>query len=71
MARNLSDKEWELLDKTFQTLKPVSSLFESDRRIYHYLERVYSYVTRSPDREVCQLVYKQIEQLFPNVRVLC
>ena len=70
LVQNFSDKEWELLNKALESLKPVSGLFENDRRIYHYLERVYSYVTRSSDREICQLVYRQIEELFPNVKLI-
>lgn len=39
---------------------------ETDRRIGHYLERIYSYTNRVGHRGPCRLTLKKIEDLFPS-----
>lgn len=63
---NLSDKDWNILIKFLDAIKPIKAQLENDRRITHYLERIFSYINRVGHRGPCSLTLKKLEDLFPK-----
>jgi hypothetical protein len=62
-----SDKDWSYLLKYFELLRPIRKQLESDRRVSHYLERIYSYLYRNSHKNSCSLIIRKLSDLFPNV----
>ena len=65
--QNSSDKDWNLLGKYFESLRPIKSHIEHDRRVAHYLERIYSYTNRTCHRDSSALILNKLADLFPHV----
>ena len=65
-----SYKDWYLLSDYIDSAKPLKSYLESDRRVNHYIERIFYYTNRAPDREPCSFVLKQINDIFSNVKLI-
>ncbi len=61
-----NDKDWNVLIKYLDSLRPLRKCVENDRRIAHYLERIYSYTNRVGHRGPCRLTLKKLEDLFPS-----
>ena len=65
--QNSSDKDWSLLVKYFESLRPIKGHIENDRRVAHYLERIYSYTNRTCHRDSSALILNKLADLFPHV----
>ena len=46
-------------------MRPIKRHVENDRRISHYIERIYAYTNRVSHRGPCRLALKKLEDLFP------
>ena len=55
------------MNECLQVVKPLSKHIENDRRLNHYLERIFFYTNRSNARESCNQVLDSIASLFPQV----
>ena len=60
-----SDKDWNILCKYFDTLTPIRRHVENDRRMAHYLERIFAYTNRASNRTVCRQALNRLDQMFP------
>jgi hypothetical protein len=67
---DFSDQDWNFLNELFTTLNPISSHLEGDRRLNHYLERIYFYANRVMHRYCCSNVLNQLVEMFPQVNLL-
>ena len=47
---------------------PISRHLEGDRRLNHYLERIYFYSNRVMHRYCCSRVLDQLVVMFPQVK---
>ena len=67
---NLSDNDWKLLKDLLEIIKPISKHLESDKRLSHYLERIYFYSNRVIHRENCVNVLNLVTNMFPQVSLV-
>lgn len=62
-----SDQDWKTLNELINSLKKLSKYLDNDRRLYHYLERIYFYTSRALEREQCKNVFESLTDVFPKV----
>lgn len=61
-----TDDAWQNLSSCFQQIQPMIEEFESDRRLYHYLERIYFYSCRAVYRKSCSDLLDLVSSMFPE-----
>lgn len=63
-----SDEDWIMLYDHFSTLQSIASFLESDKRIVHYLERLF-YVANKPSyqNEHTLNLINLLTEMFPMV----
>lgn len=47
-------------------MRPIGKYIENDRRMAHYLERIFAYTNRVSHRGPCRLALKKLDDLFPR-----
>jgi hypothetical protein len=48
-------------------MKKCCKFLEKDRRLNHYIERIYFYTTRTVDRKACKDALDALADVFPKV----
>lgn len=71
--KNKRDEDWIVLYEYFSALRPLASQLEADKRIIHYLERIFYVANRSSFQNESTLkLIDLLTQMFPKViEIIC